>query len=243
MTRKVTNVGDTAATYTAALDGPGRRSRRGQPGVAHDRAGRDEDVHRHVHPDRRAPFGQRTVRSADVVGRDAQRPQPDRRQACRPRGSGQINLTGANGSASRTAIKTGFTGALSHADAWPHRRDADARAPSPTTRRTRFVVGGPGITGARRSTIPAGHDATRGSRCSTSVHGRRGRHRPVRLQLGRRPSSARAAAARRPRRSTWSTRPRRAPTRCTSTAGRRTVPDAELHALHVASRQPRTPAT
>ena len=84
--RRVTNVGSSQATYTASVTGMAWDHDNGDAVVADAEPGRDEVVHGLVHAHDRG--AERLHRwSAHVVGRHAQRPQPDRDPAGRPGGA------------------------------------------------------------------------------------------------------------------------------------------------------------
>ena len=131
VTRKVTNVGATAATYTASFTGTCRRQRRRQPGVAHARQGRDEELHvTFTTHDRGAERLRR--RPAHLDRRHPQRAHPGGHPPGRPRGAG-AGL--GNGAPISYNVTFGYAGAFS-ATARGLVPRPSRPAPWPTTRPT-----------------------------------------------------------------------------------------------------------
>ena len=152
VTRKVTNVDDTAATYTAALTGPTGFTTVVSP-TSFTIAPGETKSYTVTFTRTDAAFGSR--RAGQLVWSDGTHSvrSPIIVSATALGGPTQINLTGASGSTSWN-VKTGFAGALTLAERGliPATKTDGTVADDPTNS---FVVGGPGIT-VHEVTIPAG---------------------------------------------------------------------------------------
>jgi subtilisin family serine protease len=152
VTRKVTNVASSAATYTAALTGPAGFTTVVNP-TSFTIAPGETKSYTVTFTRTDAAFGSR--RAGQLVWSDGTHTvrSPIIVSATALGGPTQINLTGASGSTSWD-VKTGFAGALTLAERGliPAVKTDGTVADDPTNS---FVVGGPGIT-VHEVTIPAG---------------------------------------------------------------------------------------
>jgi hypothetical protein len=152
VTRKVTNVASSAATYTAALTGPAGFTTVVNP-TSFTIAPGETKSYTVTFTRTDAVFGSR--RAGQLVWSDGTHSvrSPIIVSATALGGPTQINLTGASGSTSWN-VKTGFAGALTLAERGliPAVKTDGTVVDDPTNS---FVVGGPGIT-VHEVTIPAG---------------------------------------------------------------------------------------
>jgi hypothetical protein len=152
VTRKVTNVDDTAATYNVAVTSPNGFTTVVSPTSLTLNPGETKSYTVTI-TRTDAPFGSR--RAGQLVWSDGVHSvrSPILVSAVALAGPSQINGTGTSGSTS-FEVKTGFAGALTYAERGlvPATTTAGTVADDPTNN---FVVGGPGIT-VHEVTIPAG---------------------------------------------------------------------------------------